>query len=118
MDAEHTTRLQIEASGQWEIHVLPLQDIRQEKIPGTINGKGDDVVYVEGSGTPDLLKVDASKAKGNFAVWGYGATRDLLVNEIAPYTGTIVIPQDVPTSGMMILVIEAEGPWSLDITTS
>jgi len=117
LDGEFTRRLQIEAAGKWEIQILPLREVRQEKIPGTIEGQGDDVVYIAGNGTPDLLKVDASKAKGNFAVWGYGASRDLLVNEIAPYTGTTVIPSDVPVSGKMLLVIEAEGPWSLQITT-
>ena len=58
-----------------------------------------------------MLKVDASKAESNFAIWGYGDTRDLLVNEISPYTGVVIVP-----SGIIILVIEAEGPWSIEVT--
>jgi hypothetical protein len=53
---------------------------------------------VKGTGRPDLLKVDASQAKGNFAIWGYGNDRDLLVNEIAPYSGTVVVASSLPTA--------------------
>jgi len=118
LDGEDTARLQIESSGQWEIQVLPLDQIRRVEIPSIFDGKGDDVVYLKGTEKPDLLKIDASQAKSNFAIWGYGSDRDLLVNEIAPYTGIIIIPNSLPTSsGGLILVIEAEGNWSIEVTT-
>ncbi len=74
-------------------------------------GTGDDVVYLDGD-TPDLLKIDASKADSNFVIWGFGNTRDLLVNEIAPYDGVVIVSSDTS-----VLVIEAEGAWSIEVTT-
>lgn len=109
LEGELTTRFQIESSGQWEFTILPLSEIRTEKIPGTILGVGDDVILLDGE--PDLLKIDASTAESNFIVWGYGNYSDLLVNEIAPYTGVVIAGNDV-----LILVIEAEGEWSIEVT--
>jgi len=79
-----------------------------------IKGTGDDVILISGGNSkPDLLKADASLASRNFVVIAYGSTtRKLLVNEIAPYTGTTIID---PTA--FLLVINATGPWSLEITT-
>ena len=111
LENESTTRLQITSSGNWTIELLPLTEVRQETIPSQISGVGDDVVYLNGT-TPDLLKVEASSARDNFVVWSYGSDRTLLVNEIAPYTGTVIIPSDTK-----ILVIQATGKWSLDVTT-
>lgn len=111
LDDEHTTRLEIESSGDWTITLLPLARIRVEEIPGRITGTGDDVIFLRG-GNIDLVTIDASKAKSNFAIWTWGDTgRDLLVNEIAPYTGT-----SIAESGMYILQMQAEGPWVLGVT--
>lgn len=109
---EVTTRFEITADGNWTIEVLPLSQARREKIPGLIQGSGDEVLIISDSGTPDLLKADASTAEGNFAIWEYGNSRDLLVNEIAPYTGTVALSSDT-----ILLVITADGNWTLDIST-
>jgi hypothetical protein len=109
---EVTTRLEITASGNWEIQIVSILMMRIEHIPGTFTGSGDDVVYLAG-GAPDLMVVDASTANGNFAIWSYGDSgRDLLVNEIAPYTGTVIVPRDD-----FILEITAEGSWSIEVKT-
>jgi len=92
------------------IEVLPLQVIRTVDVPGTFDGSGDDVINLSGS-DPDLLKIDASQAKSNFVIWGFGNRKDLLVNEIAPYDGVIIAGKDTS-----ILVIEAEGPWTVEVT--
>jgi hypothetical protein len=42
---------------------------------------------------------------------GKGARQSLLVNEIAPYDGTVVAGKDT-----VVLVIEAEGPWQIEVT--
>ena len=66
---------------------------------------------------PDLLKVDASQAKRNFAVWALGKSRDLLVNEIAPYTGTVLVNKRLLLDGgIVLLLVSADGPWSIEIT--
>lgn len=114
---EQTARFQIEGRGPWEIQVVPFEQIRRIDIPGTFDGNGDDVVYMRGTGRPDLLKIDAGQAKSNFAIWGYGNGRDLLVNEIAPYSGTVVVASSLPTSdGALVLVIKATGNWSIEVT--
>jgi len=110
LEDEHTTRFQVESSGAWEIQVLPLSEIRRETIAGTFEGQGDDVVLLSG-GTPDLLVIDARRADSNFVIWGYGGRRSLLVNEIAPYDGTVIAGKDT-----LVLVIEAEGPWQIEVT--
>jgi hypothetical protein len=110
MDDEFTTRFQIESSGQWEITILPFIEIRTEQVPSTFIGRGDDVIYLNGE--PDLLRIDASTAKSNFVIWGFGNRIDLLVNEIAPYDGVVIAGSDI-----FVLVIEAEGDWSIEVTS-
>jgi len=110
---ENTTRFEVTASGPWEINVYPFTKdyVRAEAIPSTITGEGDDVIVLTTS-IPDLLKADAT-GRGNFAVWGYTASgRDLLINEIAPYQGTVVLDRKT-----FMITIHAEGPWTLEITT-
>ncbi len=112
--AEKTARLSVESSGEWEIQILPIEDagLVMVKIPATIQGVGDDVVWIVGL-DPDLLIIDATKAESNFAVWGWGpGVYDLLVNEIAPYSGTVIIPMNT-----VVLIIQATGPWSIEVTT-
>jgi hypothetical protein len=110
-DIEHTTRLEVIADGAWEIQIHPMQNMRTEVIPGTIMGTGDDVVYI-GGGEPDLLKVDASQASRNFVIQAVTHRLELVVNELAPYTGTTILD---PNS--IILIVKATGGWSLEITT-
>lgn len=118
LDAELTTRFEIEASGQWEIQIIPFADIRVVEVPGIAAGTGDDVLAIVGGGRPDTLVIDGSKASGNLIVWGWGKSRDLLVNEIAPYIGTVLVPSHVPTdNNVLVLAIKAEGNWSIDVKT-
>ena len=75
-------------------------------------GNGDDVIFIEG-GSPDLLTADALQAKRNFVVQGIAdGGFDLVINEIAPYAGTTILD-----SSTIALIIQAAGPWSLEITT-
>jgi hypothetical protein len=108
---ENTARLEITASGKWTIEIQSLSEVRTQPIPGTITGTGDDVILLVGS-NPDLLKIDASATHHNFVIWAYGTSRDLLVNEIGPYTGTVIAGPDT-----QILVIEAVGKWIIEVTT-
>jgi hypothetical protein len=118
LPSQQTARFQIEGSGQWEIDILPLQEVRKLALPGSVQGNGDDVLLLYGDTRPDVIAADGSQAKGNFAVWAYGNRRDLLVNEIAPYSGTVLVDHDLLTDeGFLILVIEADGQWSIDVKT-
>lgn len=107
---ERTARLQVESSGDWTIELLPVTAARVERVPSTFTGAGDDIVILDGA-DPDLLNIDASASKGNFVIWAYGDDRDLLVNEIAPYTGTVIVGR-----GVVLFVIKAGGPWTIEIT--
>jgi hypothetical protein len=110
---EFTTRFEITGRGSWRIELVPLELARVEFIPGDIAGEGDDVViFNAGTNIPDTMTIDASLARSNFAIWSYGGGRDLLVNEIAPYQGTVIVPGET-----VLLVIMAEGPWSLRVDT-
>ncbi len=113
MKGQSTARLEVTASGEWKIRVLPaLLGIEREEIPGTIMGSGDDIMALTG-GDPDLLTIDATRAEGAFTIWGYYSTkRKLLLDEIAPYQGTVVLGTDT-----VILVVSAKGDWTFDITT-
>jgi hypothetical protein len=113
-DGEQTARFEVKAdrTGAWEFRIEPIVSARIEQIPGTISGNGDDVVLI-GGGKPDLIKVDASQALRNFVIKAIADTRfKLVVNEIAPYTGTSILDPST-----IALVIKATGPWKLEITT-
>lgn len=113
-DSEQTVRFEVSARGPWEVNVLPLYEMRRESIPGTITGSGPDVVYLDGH-SPDLLIVDGTNAKGNFVIWAYyGTRRRLVVNEIAPYSGTVLLDRET----LILEIKEGGGEWSLEITTN
>lgn len=113
IQGEETARFEVKASGPWELQVSPLSYAKGFAAPGTITGSGSDVIAII-EGDPDLLKINASKASGNFIVRRYGGNtgRVLLVNEIAPYTGAIVSGGD-----HFILSIIATGEWSIEVTS-
>ena len=119
LDNQQTSRFEIQSSGPWEREVVPFSAIRAVDIPTTFEGVGDDVVLLRSaSGNPDLLTISNTASSSNFAVWAYGNGRDLLVNEIAPYSGTVMVDRNLPTAtGLLVLVIEAEGSWSIDAST-
>jgi hypothetical protein len=113
-DAEQTARLEVKASGPWEIQILPFKSIRQEIVPGTIQGINDDVILVNASsGNPDTIKADALQTVSNFIVYALGDNGyDLVFNEIGPYTSTALFGR-----GVKLIEVRAEGTWSLEITT-
>jgi len=112
LDDELTSRLEVKASGPWEITLIPLEQARLETMPSTIQGNGDDVIILKG-GNADLIIANASNATSNFIIFTYSQNGiDLVFNEIAPYSGTALID-----SSTFLIVVKAEGNWSLEITT-
>lgn len=108
-DDEAVTGFEISADGNWTYLIAPLSEIRGYSCP--INGKGDDVIavrdFTSSAGTADL----AFTADTNFAIWAWGDTgRDLIVNEIGPYSGTVRV-----SSGLFVWDITGnEGTWTID----
>ncbi len=109
---ENNARLEITASGKWEITVSPLSVdvINTLNVPGKYDGNGDDVVRLMGS-LPSKVTFDCP-GQHNFIVWTYSNSsgEDLTINAIAPYHGVKAIPGDA-----FLIVINATGAWSVDM---
>lgn len=108
---EHTTRFEVKATGEWQIEILPIKFANSLSVPGTYEGSGDDVLLLLG-GTPDLAKVKGNAGAHHFAILSYGKYSDLLVNTTDVYEGTVLLSSDV-----VALEIDAEGSWSIQVTS-
>jgi hypothetical protein len=110
-EGDHTTRLEVKASGDWAITIYPLapEYVRTMTVPGTYSSTGDDVVVLTG-GTPDLATFD-HQGTSNFVVMAYGTGVDLLVNEIGNYHGQVIIPKDT-----VLFEVRADGTWTAEVT--
>jgi hypothetical protein len=109
-EGEHTMRLEITATGDWTIEILDLTVARRLEVPGTIEGEGDDVVWLTG-GAADTARIVGNASERHFAVIAYGRGIDLLVNTTEVYDGTVIIP-----AGTLMLEIKATGPWTIEVT--
>ena len=109
MSGEWTSRFEISASGDWIIEVLPLSSLRVLFVPGSIEGKDDEVFIVTG-GIPDLAKINGNNSSNYFGVLAYNGGRDLLVNTTDPYDGTVMLNNKT----IIIEVIAIDG-WSIEI---
>lgn len=109
-EGEKTTRFEITAVGEWTIVVDALLAARKLEVPGTIEGTDDDVIVLTGN-DPDLANIMGNEAATNFIIWGFGSGKDLLVNTVDPYEGTVILARDT-----VVLEITAVGPWSIEVT--
>lgn len=99
--------LKVEAGGRWTITVQVAQ--KAPRWTGKGSGKGAAVLLVDPSTISGLATVRLThKGEGNFAVWAYGDSAELLVNEIGGYSGETLMPD-----GTVLVDIEADGPWTL-----
>ncbi len=111
LESEQTKRFEINADGSWEIKILPLENARIYEAPAQISGVGDDVLIIRNN--PDVMKIETGQNYNNFAIWAYGANgRDLIVNEIAPYSGTVL----VPNTAIIFTITSNENSWTIDVT--
>jgi hypothetical protein len=113
LDREMTTRFAVTADGPWQLDLLPLESAEIVDVPGTISHAGDYVFWLRSRSKADLLKAQSSPQMSNFAVYAYSKSggRDLVINEIAPYSGTVPIAPDT-----FLVVVTAEGQWTLEFT--
>lgn len=103
--------LEIKASGNWRIQLYSIGAAQRVKVPGTFEGKGDNVLWIEGK--PTRAKFHGNSASRHFAVIAYdrrGKQLGVKVNTTDPYSGTVFIP-----NGTLLLKITAVGGWSVDI---
>lgn len=101
-DGSRTSEFEITATGAWN---LTIEDI--STVPGSVgpvSGTGDSVVRL----VTDTTKAAISyQGEGNFVVQTLGTRRDLVVNEIGSYEGTVRLV--APT----FVQVTASGPWSI-----
>ncbi len=110
LGSEHTTRIEVKAEGAWHLELMPIQEVPNFEIPSRVQKSGDFVFSISGA-TPDTLRAENS-ARADFIVQGYSKNgrRDLLVNQRAPYTGTVLLPSDTA-----FIAVQAVGDWTIDI---
>ncbi len=103
--AERITALEISADGAWTVTLRDVLSIRELPGSSTTTGQGDDVLVYLGDATIADL---AHTGDSNFAVWSYGTSSDLVVNEIGSYTGEVRWP-----AGTSLIEISANGAWTI-----
>ena len=98
--------LEISADGNWTVTMKSVLSLR-EFSGNSVTGVGDDVVLYFGDAGPATISHDGSS---NFAVWLYGDTTELAVNEIGPYNGTVRW-----IAGPTVVAVSADGNWSVTV---
>lgn len=105
--SQNTNYLQVNADGNWSIKLTQLSTSALSKISSSsYKGNGDDLLYVDNDFTTGNF---VSSGDSNFIVLSYGKDIDLLINDISPYKGEVLIP-----NGTTILEIKSEGSWSVN----
>ncbi len=103
--SEQITAFEISADGPWTVTLRDVLTVREVQQGATTEGRGDDVlVYIGDATVADI----AHTGDSNFAVWSYGNSSDLLVNEIGRYTGQVRWP-----AGTALIQISANGAWTI-----
>lgn len=102
-----TTTLEISATGEWSISLVPLQSLEQITVGTTLDGTGDQVLLV--SGNPTRASITGNAGAHHFAVTVYGPSgSDLLVNTTDPYEGNVMV-----TGDPVVLEVDSEDAWSI-----
>lgn len=97
-----STALKITADGPWTVKLLPLTSVRSFDGSAPMTGRGDEVFAYTGAAKAAAFTHDGSS---NIAVKFYGTRNDLLINEIGPYSGTVVWARG-------FYQVTADGNWS------
>lgn len=96
--------LEISADGAWTATISDARD--QPTLSGETTGTGDEILWVGGQSGRLTASHDGER---NFAVLGWGQRRQLLVNDIGSYSGTVRMDDAVA------LEINADGNWTFTL---
>ncbi len=109
-ESEHSVAFKVTATGSWTIVIDPIEKFPAWSGTTTRTATGDYVLRLTGdaAGSFVVMKLTHS-GSSNFAVWAYGESTDLLVNEIGRYSGEVLM------NGAAVLEIHADGKWSATI---
>ncbi len=102
--SEVVGELEITADGPWTVTLRDLAD--QPTLDRTAEGRGDEVLVLEGASGRLSATHDGTS---NFALLAWGERRQLLVNEIGGYGGTVRMEPAIA------LEIVADGSWTLEL---
>lgn len=105
LTGEEVGELEITANGAWAITVRPL--FASPTLESTFSGTGSEVLlYLANESRLSLTHNGSS----NFVVRAWSASeRDLLVNEIGAYEGTVRIDPSA-----LVIEVEADGDWTME----
>lgn len=103
--------LDVSADGAWTVEIKRPTNL-EARQPGEFSGSGPQVIVLE---LPQgRVNVTGSHSgRGNFAVWMYGASSDLLFNEIGDFEGRQSF--SATRAGSYVLAIDADGPWTISV---
>lgn len=108
---QHTIRLEVKAIGEWTIDITSLNEGQRFEVPGEIVGSGDDVLILAGK-PADVATIEGNEAGKEFSVISFAPTVKDLVKTTQSYNGKVLLDPQAK-----ILVIKAQGPWKINITT-
>jgi hypothetical protein len=106
-DGQHSVAFQIAADGRWTVRILPLSRAPVWSGRKALNGRGDTVIRLNPPSSGLTTTKIQHTGSSNFAVYAYGDTTELLVNEIGRYRGESLLP-----NGTLLIAITADGRWS------
>lgn len=102
-----TTTLEIKATGEWSITVIPVQSLEKIETGTLKEGSGDQVFLI--SGNPHRANITGNSGAHYFGVIAHDASgRDVLVNTTEPYEGSVIISSDA-----VILEVKSEDSWKI-----
>jgi hypothetical protein len=108
--ALQTYFLEVYTTGAWNIDILPFELGRTALVPSVVNGKNNDVVFLEG-GKPSSVEVSIYESGRYFVLSGVGDEGLIpLADGTPPYHGVVKIEQDVK-----MLIIECTGEWQIGV---
>ena len=102
--------LEVKAGGNWNFTITQGFPLEMNKVPTSFNGNGDDVVFFEADKGNYKFTFNHS-GSSNFIVKLNGSS--LMVNKIGQYQGNM--RKKLDTDGVYVLVIRADGDWSVTI---
>ncbi|WP_433772935.1 tripartite tricarboxylate transporter TctB family protein [Bacillus wiedmannii] len=102
--------LEVKSSGNWNAAITQETPLVSESVPGTINGHGDDVVFINIPSGNHIVKLKHTGSR-NFII--KVNDQNLLVNKIGTYEGSS--SQVFKDSGMYSFGVKADGDWSITI---
>lgn len=102
--------LEVKSSGGWNSSVTQEASPNAEKVPGTINGHGDKVVFINIPSGNHVIKLTHSGSR-NFII--KVNDQNLLVNKIGSYDGSA--SQVFKDTGIYSFGVHADGDWSITI---